>query len=120
MLPFLHGADASERVRYATRRNGMPLSPRQFAQAFGLALPAGTVPAQAAAPVFTHVAKAGDRWDTIAWRFYGDVSMMAALILTNPQLPGWAEFEPGVTVYVPPLARAGNSPLGLPPWRQSQ
>jgi phage tail protein X len=97
----------------------MPLTPAQFAEQFGMAPTAQTSP-ENPTPAILYTAAAGDRWDWIAWKMYGDVSMMGALILANPQIPAWSALAAGTPVYAPPLALApAADAAALPPWRQT-
>lgn len=97
----------------------MPLTPAQFAEAFGMTPTAQPSP-ENPVPAIVYVSAAGDRWDWIAWKMYGDVSMMGALILANPRIPGWSALPAGAAVYAPPLAlTAAADTAALPPWRQS-
>lgn len=95
------------------------LTPEQFAQAMGLAPTAKS--AAAPAQAFVHVTQQGDRWDTIAWKYYGDVSRMGFLVLVNPAVPAYPEFDAGVEIVVPlvPASPGSASAADLPPWRRN-
>ncbi len=43
-----------------------------------------------------HITIAGERWDSIAWQYYGDASLFGPIIQTNPQIPIEAVFEAGL------------------------
>jgi phage tail protein X len=67
-----------------------------------------------------HITVAGERWDTLAWRYYGDASLFGPIIHTNPQIPIEAVFEAGLTIEVPLLLvnpTVQNS-ADLPPWKR--
>ncbi len=103
----------------------MAMTPQQFASALGMLPPgAGAAPPapatapQAGAPVLVHVTSAGDRWDLLAWAYYGDASLVAPLIAANPQAPIEAAFEAGRTIYVPILQTPAPTAPDLPPWKQ--
>jgi phage tail protein X len=68
----------------------------------------------------TVVTKAGERWDTLAWKYYGDATLFGPIIQTNPQIPIEAVFEAGLTIGVPMLivSQAVQETADLPPWKQ--
>ena len=68
----------------------------------------------------THITRAGERWDTLAWKYYGDATLFSPIIQTNPQLPIEAVFEAGLTVGVPLLMvdSTVQSAADLPPWKR--
>mgnify|MGYP000999034156 CR=1 FL=1 len=51
--------------------------------------------------VLRHLTREGDRWDLIAWRYYGNPLEISRLIAANPHLPLAEQFGAGV--------RAGDS-----------
>jgi len=66
-----------------------------------------------------HVTQAGERWDAIAWQYYGDAHRYAPIIAANPHVPITPALPAGVRLNIPVLARSGASPTnraGLPPW----
>jgi len=67
-----------------------------------------------------HITQAGERWDTLAWRYYGDASLYGPIIQTNPQVPIEAVFEAGLSIGIPLLAvsQAAIDPADLPPWKR--
>jgi len=67
-----------------------------------------------------YVAKQGDRWDTIAFKAYGDATLINGLIEANPTIVISPILEIGTRVIVPILEQGEiqiNSEL-LPPWKQ--
>ena len=75
------------------------------------------MPAQ---PYIDYTSVAGDRWDTIAWAFYGAQFMagIGALIEANPSVPISAILPQGTAIAVPILALAPpTSSEDVPPWR---
>jgi phage tail protein X len=68
----------------------------------------------------THITRAGERWDTLAWRYYGDATLFGPIIQTNPQTPIEAVFEAGLTIGVPLLMvnQTAHSAADLPPWKR--
>ncbi|MGR3760884.1 tail protein X [Roseobacteraceae bacterium NS-SX3] len=72
-----------------------------------------------------HVTKPGERWDLIAFQYYGDAKLIRPLLLANPALTGDPEvpaplvFKGGLTLRVPVLAEDEIQQLQLPPWKQT-
>jgi phage tail protein X len=64
-----------------------------------------------------HVTRAGERWDLLAWRFYGDATQYSGIIMANPGVPIVPVFDAGVAVRIPLLAQSGALGAGLPPWK---
>lgn len=59
----------------------------------------------------------GDRWDLIAYKFYGNPTMINELILANPHLPLAEQFEANLTVFIPVLpATRTIAQKDMPPW----
>ncbi|MGP8432040.1 tail protein X [Paraburkholderia fungorum] len=71
-----------------------------------------------------HVTQQGERWDTLAWRYYGAPYDYGRIIEANPALDISAQLPSGVVVLVPviPLAQVQlTEQLGssdLPPWKR--
>ncbi len=62
-----------------------------------------------------YVARAGDRWDTIAYRFLGDAKKVGILLEQNPNL-NILEFEGGEKVYIPEKRDEKPEEVETPPW----
>jgi len=68
-----------------------------------------------------YTTKTGDRWDLLAWQFYGDATLFGPIIQTNPQIPIEAVFEAGLMVGIPILTvneAIPGTPTDLPPWKR--
>jgi phage tail protein X len=67
-----------------------------------------------------HVTIAGERWDTLAWKYYGDATLFGPIIQTNPQVAIEAVFEAGLNLGVPILVvnPATQNQSDLPPWKR--
>lgn len=50
---------------------------------------------------FTYTTKQGDMWDYIAWRVYGDESLVYLLYRENPKYLDTFIFDEGVKLYCP-------------------
>lgn len=62
----------------------------------------------------------GDRWDTIAYRMYGDPWAFGPIIAANPSVPIRPVLSGGIVLYVP-VRRAPPShdtTTQLPPWKR--
>jgi len=67
-----------------------------------------------------YITKQGDRWDTIAFKAYGDATLIDGIIEANPTIVISPILEAGTRVIVPILEQGDiqiNSEL-LPPWKQ--
>jgi phage tail protein X len=70
-------------------------------------------------PFIQYVSVVGDRWDTIAWKYYGAqfIAGIGALIDANPSVPIDAILPQGTAIGVPILASApSTSSEDVPPW----
>ena len=63
-----------------------------------------------------HVTSAGERWDLLAWQYYGDASLYTPIIMANPQTPIEPVFEAGIKIAIPILSVQRSSTTNLPPW----
>lgn len=67
-----------------------------------------------------YVTKQGDRWDTIAFKAYGDATLINGLIEANVSIVISPILAPGTRVIVPILEQGDiqiDSEL-LPPWKR--
>lgn len=64
----------------------------------------------------------GDRWDTIAFRHYGNAMDIDRLIQANPNVPISDRLPAGLVIEVPVLYDVGLSipPSLLPPWKRNE
>lgn len=61
----------------------------------------------------------GDRWDTIAFKAYGDATLYPTIQSANPFIPLIDTFEGGVRIQVPILEDVESTDLSLlPPWKR--
>jgi phage tail protein X len=71
-----------------------------------------------------HVIKAGERWDTLAWKYYGDPYAYGRIIEANPALDIGTQLPSGTIVLIPimSLAQAQSAEQlaasELPPWKR--
>jgi phage tail protein X len=64
-----------------------------------------------------HVTTAGERWDLIAWQYYGDATDYSPIIMANPNVAIAPQFDAGVTIAVPILEQSDVITTDLPPWK---
>jgi len=64
------------------------------------------------AEVLTHQTVAGDRWDLLAQRYYGDGSAYGFLLQANPSVPFTPRLPAGISLQIPIL---DESTLNPPP-----
>lgn len=62
-----------------------------------------------------HTTTEGQRWDQLAWQYYGDAHRYTPIIEANPHVPITAELPAGLTLAIPVL-EAAPSAQDLPPW----
>lgn len=67
--------------------------------------------------VIQYTTRAGDRWDIIAHKFYGNALLIDGLIAANPHLAIAEQFVDNLTVFVPVLqTKPVNNQEDMPPW----
>lgn len=69
-----------------------------------------------------HITQAGERWDTLAWRYYGDPLAYGRIIAANQRWTSAPLAASGVVVLVPVLPLTESSQAlqdeELPPWKR--
>lgn len=60
----------------------------------------------------------GDRWDTIAWKAYGDANLYPQIAEANPDVPLSDVLPAGTRLLVPVLERPEIDKSVLPPWKR--
>jgi len=63
----------------------------------------------------TYRTRAGDTWDLVAYRYYGNAYRYPPLIAANPHVPISPVLPAGVLLNIPVLP-APSQPQSLPPW----
>ncbi|WP_440217257.1 tail protein X [Chromobacterium piscinae] len=48
-----------------------------------------------------HITREGERWDQIAWRYYGDALAYEQIIAANPHAPLGVALPAGLTLSIP-------------------
>lgn len=64
-----------------------------------------------------HITQDGDRWDLLAYKFYGDAMRFEPIIVANPAVPMTPVIPSGLTLYIPVLDDEPEYEV-LPPWRR--
>ncbi|MEH6739582.1 MAG: tail protein X [Sulfitobacter sp.] len=77
-------------------------------------------------PHFTHLTIDGDRWDLLAYRYYGDANKQTVLLDANRRLFISPVVVPplilssGITLIIPVLEDDQVADIDLPPWKRSE
>ena len=70
------------------------------------------------ADLTTYTAKQGDRWDTVAFKAYGDATRINELIEANPKVPIKDEIAAGTVLNIPFIPEPTLDAELLPPWKR--
>lgn len=67
-----------------------------------------------------YTAKEGDRWDGLAWKFYGSIRSMNIIIEANPTIPLSTVLAAGTEIVVPIVDNTSDAVISnnLPPWKR--
>ncbi|WGE52372.1 tail protein X [Actinobacillus equuli] len=66
--------------------------------------------------VLQHIVKQGERWDSLAYHYYGDALEYGRIVDVNPQISFCEVLPVGVTVYIPVLDVKPTNNQDMPPW----
>lgn len=66
-----------------------------------------------------HITSAEERWDLLAWRYYGDATIYSPIIMANPSIPIEPVFEAGLTIAIPIIQLSAPQNSNLPPWKRA-
>ncbi len=64
-----------------------------------------------------HITKAGERWDLLAWRYYGNPTDYNPIIMANPGVAIEPVFDAGISLAVPIVQKSTLVSVDLPPWK---
>ncbi len=64
-----------------------------------------------------HITADGERWDLLAYRYYGDATKYAPIISANFKVVIEPVFEAGIRIDIPVLMESAVVSSDLPPWR---
>lgn len=66
-----------------------------------------------------HITTEGERWDALAYRYYGDPHRYEPLITANPDVPIVPLLPSGIKLRVPVIEIPDTLPAEeLPPWKR--
>lgn len=65
-----------------------------------------------------HLSREGDRWDLLAWTYYGDAHAYQGIVEANPEIGPVPRLPAGIKVRIPVVAQPLDRD-GLPPWKRS-
>ncbi len=69
--------------------------------------------------VVEHVTKEGDRWDLLAWEYYGDATAYEEIVAANPDVTMSPMLPSGIKLLIPVREKAENEATeSLPPWKR--
>jgi phage tail protein X len=71
----------------------------------------------AAQQFIRHLTVAGERWDLLSWRYYGDPTLYSPIIMANPSVPIEPVFEAGIALVIPFVQGSTVALPDLPPWK---
>lgn len=63
----------------------------------------------------SHTTREGERWDQLAFTYYGDATRYEPIVRANPHVPLTGALQSGLTLRIPVLDAAPSSE-DLPPW----
>lgn len=63
----------------------------------------------------THVTTEGERWDQLAWKYYGDAHRYPPIVEANPHVPITGALPAGLILAIPVLEPVVSNE-DLPPW----
>lgn len=69
--------------------------------------------------VIRHITTAGERWDLLSWRYYGDPTLYSPIVMANPSVPIEPVFEAGLQIVIPILQSSSVANRNLPPWKKA-
>lgn len=70
------------------------------------------------AEVIEHITSEGDRWDLLAWQYYGDPTLYEPIVVANPEVPITPILPSGIRLLIPIIDDSEMiGPEGLPPWK---
>ena len=70
------------------------------------------------AQFIAHITSNGDRWDLLAWHYYGDPMLFGPIVMANPGIPIQPVLSGGLNIVIPVLQKASSVSPNLPPWKR--
>ena len=69
-------------------------------------------------PFIPHLTKPGDRWDLLAYKYYGDASQTGEIYAANPDVALDKILPQGLTILIPILDDVQVDTSLIPPWER--
>lgn len=66
--------------------------------------------------VLKHIVKQGERWDNLAYHYYGDALAYSRIIDANPHMSFCEVLPAGAVVFIPILNIKPTNNDKMPPW----
>lgn len=66
----------------------------------------------------THITSEGERWDLLAWNYYGDPALFRPIVMANPSVPIEPVFQGGMKILIPVIQQSNVERSDLPPWKR--
>lgn len=66
---------------------------------------------------YEYITKDGDRWDLIAYDYYGDATLYESIITANSDIPITPILPSGLKLQIPVRDEIEQIQFELPPWR---
>ncbi|TYG34155.1 hypothetical protein FW755_03150 [Lonepinella koalarum] len=63
-----------------------------------------------------HIVKQGERWDHLAYYYYGNALEYARIVQANPHIAFCEVLPTGAEVYIPVLTVKPTDNTDMPPW----
>ena len=63
-----------------------------------------------------HTVAQFERWDTIAFMYYGDANEFRLIVDANPAVAADDVIAPGTVLLIPIIGAVENATLEVPPW----
>ena len=66
-----------------------------------------------------HITSNSERWDLLAWNYYGDPALFGVIVMANPAVAIEPVLEAGLTIMIPLMETPTTTASSLPPWKQA-
>lgn len=66
---------------------------------------------------YEYITREGDRWDLIAYEFYGDAMLYEPIVVANPDVPIVPILPSGIKLRIP-VIDVKDTIKELPPWKK--
>ncbi len=66
----------------------------------------------------SYITVGGERWDTVAFKAYGDATLFPTIAAANLDVPLYDVLPQGIRLLIPVLSQAAVDVNLLPPWKR--